>query len=120
MAIQGGVVEGDLGVETLEALLDRAVARGHVDDRERIDLDQIGIVGQHRPDQARGDRHGILQVGAEAELKRHLARLPGLQPEQRVGVDGDDRIRTLRGNLLDLDAALRRAHEQDLPRSVRA
>ncbi len=115
MAGEGGIVEGDLGVEALEPLGDGAVGRRVAHDRERIDLDEVGVIREHRPDEARRDRDGILHVGAEPEPERHLARLPRLEADQRVGVDRDDRVRALGRDLLDLDAALRRAHEQDLP-----
>ena len=85
------------------------------DDRQRVDLDQVGVVGEHRPDEALGDRHGRLEVPAEAHRERQLARLEVEQPEQRVGVDADDRVRVVDGDLLDLDAALGRAHQQDPP-----
>ena len=111
---QGGVVEGDLGVEADEALL--AGARPLAHDREGIDLHEIRVVGEHRPDEALGDPDGRLQVGVEPEPECELARLPVTQPEQRVRVDADDGVRVRRRHLLDLDPALGRAHQQDPPR----
>ena len=33
-----------------------AVRAGLADDRQRVDLDEVGVVGEHRPDEALGDR----------------------------------------------------------------
>ena len=115
MAGQGRVVQGDLGVEALEAEALGPVRGLRPDDRERIDLDEVRVVREHRPDEALGDRDGRLEVGAEAERERHLAGLPVEQPEVGMGVDPDDRLGPFRGDLLDLHAALGRAHEQDPP-----
>ena len=115
MAGEGRVVEGNLRVEALETLADQPVERGLVDDRERVDLDEVGVVGEHRPDEAGRDRDGVLEMGAEPESERHLARLEGLQPDQRIGVDRDDRVGPAGRNLLDLDPALGRAHQEDSP-----
>ena len=57
-----------------------------------------------------------LQVAAEAHREGELARLEVEQPEQRVGVAADDRLGVVDRDLLDLDAALGRAHQQDPPR----
>ena len=50
---------------------------------------------------------------AEAHRERQLARLVIEEAERRMGVEPDDRLRPLLGDLLDLDAALRRADEED-------
>ena len=50
------VVEGDLRVEADEALGDGPVGARLADDRQRVDLDEVGVVRQHRRDQALGDR----------------------------------------------------------------
>ena len=57
-----------------------------------------------------------LQVAAEAHANAKLARLEVEQPEHRVGVVADDRVGVVDRDLLDLDAALGRAHQQDPPR----
>ena len=56
-----------------------------------------------------------LQVAAEAHREGELAGLVVEQPEERVGVAADDRLGVVDGDLLDLDAALGRAHQQDPP-----
>ena len=53
------VVEGDLRVEAGEPLDRRAVGAALADDRERVDLDEVRVVGEHRPDEALGDRDGL-------------------------------------------------------------
>ena len=88
------------------------------DDGQRVDLDQVRVVREHRPDQALGDRDGRLEVPAEAHRERELARLVVEQPEERVGVTPDDRLGVVDGDLLDLDATLRRAHQQDRARGA--
>ena len=88
-------------------------AAGLADDRQRVDLDEVGVVGLHRRHEALGDRDGGLEVPAQAHREGQLARLEVLQPEERVGVAADDRVRVRLGDLLDLDAALGRAHQQD-------
>ena len=92
------------------------VRAGLADDRQRVDLDEVGVVGEHRPDEALGDRDRGLEVAAEAHREGELARLEVEQPEQRVGVEADDRLGVVGRDLLDLDAALGRAHQQDPPR----
>ena len=87
MAGQRRVVERDLGVEADEPLDRGAVGAGLADDRQRVDLDEVGVVGEHRPDEALGDRHGRLEVAAEAHREGQLAGLVVEQPEERVGVD---------------------------------
>ena len=91
------------------------VGAGLADDRQRVDLDEVGVVGEHRPDEALGDRDRRLEVPAEAHREGELARLVVEQPEERVGVAADDRLGVVDGDLLDLDAALGRAHQQDPP-----
>ena len=54
-------------------------------------------------------------MAAEPHRERELAGLPVLEPEERIGVDGPDRDRVRGRDLLDLDAALGRAHQQDPP-----
>ena len=93
-------------------------ASGLADDRQRVDLDQVGVVGEHRPDEALGDRDRGLEVPAEAHREGELAGLEVEQPEERVGVVADDRLGVVDRDLLDLDAALGRAHQQDPPRGA--
>ena len=116
MAGERGVVERHLGVEADEPLDGAPVGVGLADDRQRVDLDEVGVVGEHRPDEALGDRDGRLEVAAETHREGELASLVVEQPEHRVGVAADDRLGLVDGDLLDLDAALGRAHQQDPPR----
>ena len=92
-------------------------APGLADDRERVDLDEIRVVGEHRPDEALGDRDGGLQVRRRGP-SRTPARAPGSRSRPSIGSawSADDRLGSLVGDLLDLDAALGRAHQQDPPR----
>ena len=102
---QRRIVEGDFRVEADELLLG-ATGTTAADDRERVDLDEIGVVGQHRPDQTLRDPDGSLEVRPEPEPERELTGLPVPQPEHGVRVDPNDRSGVVGGHLLDLDAAL--------------
>ena len=113
MAGQRRVVEGDLGVEADEPLDRDALGAVLADDRKRVDLDEVGVVGQHRPEQALGDRRTGLPVRAEADLEGELAGGVVGQPEQRVGMLVDDRLGPFGGDLFDLDAALRGPDEHE-------
>ena len=108
MAVERAVVDGELRVERL----DHAVRR----DDQRVDL------GEHRvaldeaavelPDDV-GDLlllARILDAGAVDEAPRD----PRLEAFERVDVQAHERVGIVRGDLFDLDAALRREHEQRL------
>ena len=60
------VVEGDLGVEAHQPLDRRAVRVVLPDDRERVDLHEVRVVGEHRPQQALRDRGAGLPVRARS------------------------------------------------------
>ena len=92
-----------------------AVEPGLADDRERVDLDEVGVVGEHRPDEPGRDRDGVLEVGRRARGGTPSGGPGTAGARDRIGVDRDDRVRPLGGDLLDLDAALGRAHQEDLP-----
>ena len=113
---EGGVVERHLGIQADQALDGRARRVGLANDRQRIDLDEVRVVGEHRPDEALGDRDGGLELPAQTHRERELARLVVEQAQHRVGVVTNDRLGLVDGHLLDLDAALGRAHQQDPPR----
>ena len=87
VAGEGRVVEGDLRVEADERSTVGAVRPGLAHDRERVDLDEVGVVRVHRPDEARRDRHRVLEVGGRARGERHLAglRTPGVPGTGRQG-----------------------------------
>ena len=120
MAGEGRVVERDLRVEADQPLDRRAVGAGLADDRQRVDLDEVGVVREHRPNETLGDRDGRLQMAAETHRERELAGLEVEQPQHRVGVVPDDRLGVSTGDLLDLDAAFGRAHQQDPAGSARS
>ena len=114
MAGQRRVVEGDLGVEADEPLHRRAVGARLADDGQRVDLDEVRVVGEHRPDEALGDPDGGLEVAAQAHREREVAGLEVEQAQDRVRVAADDRLGMVStATCLDLDAALGRAHQQD-------
>ena len=83
------IVERDLGVQERQAL-DRARWSGLPHDRERIDLDEVGIGRDHEVVEAPADGDRAGEMVTEAERESHLACLEGLQAEQRVGVDPHD------------------------------
>ena len=117
MTGQGGIVEGDLGVEADEPLHGRAVGPGLADDGQRVDLDQVRVVGQHRANEALRDRRPGFPVRSEAHREREPASLMVEQAEVWVGMDPVNRRGVGCRNLLDLHAALRRAHQEDPARS---
>ena len=84
-----------------------------LDHGERVDLDEVGVVGEHRPQQALRDRRARLPVAAEPDLERQLAGRVVGQAEEGIGVLVDDRLGVLDGDLLDLDAALGGADEHE-------
>ena len=116
VAGEGRIVEGDLGVEADEVLRRTAVFVRLPDDCERVDLDQVGIVGQHRRDEAPGDPdEGAQMRPAEPDREGQPTGLPVEQAEERVGLDPMDRPGIDPGDLFDLDAALGGRHQDDPP-----
>ena len=118
MAGQGRVVERDLRVKADESFDHAFGSVLLADDGERVDLHQVGVVGDHRGDEAFGDPDRLLEVPGQPQREGHLAGLPVEQAGDRMGVDADDRLRTFGRDLLDLHAALRRAHQEHLPGSA--
>ena len=95
VASERRVVDRDLRVEALERLA-WPVGAGLADDGQRVDLHQVGVVVDHRLEDALGDGHEVAQVlAAEAHLEGQLARLVVEQPQVRVGVDLLDRVWSL-------------------------
>ena len=81
-----------------------------------IDLDEIGVVGQHRGHQALRDLDEVAQVWpAEADGEGQLAGLPVEEAEVGMGLEPMDRSGIDLGDLLDLDAAFGRGHDDDPP-----
>ena len=77
------------------------------DHREGVDLDEVGVVGEHRLEEALGDRGAGLPVRTEADLERELAGSVVRQAEEGIGVLVEDRVGAVHRDLLDLDAAFR-------------
>ena len=87
------VVDRDLGVQALERFAGRAVGQRVADDGQRVDLHQVGVVVDHRREDALGDGHEVAQVlAAEAHLEGQVAGLVVEQPEVRVRLDLLDRV----------------------------
>ncbi len=101
------VVEVDLGVER-----DQAVVLGR---DQRIDFHQRSVGVEIRLVQCGEQRDRLVhQLRLEAEGEGNLARLERNQPDARLDVLLDDRVRSLGGDLLDLHAAGLRCHDQQL------
>ena len=87
------------------------------DDRERVDLDQVGVVGDHRPHEALGDRRrpraGAGRRGPSAKASWRACQ--SSSPSCGWACDRCDGLGRARGDLLDLDPALGRAHDEDPP-----
>ncbi len=112
MAGQAGVVERELRVQADETMRRGSVSRGLGDDRQRVDLDEIGVIGLHGLVQALGDGYErIQQRVSQADRQTQGPSLEREEPELRVGRDAVDRAGVLAGHFLDLDAALRGGHE---------
>ncbi len=83
-------------------------------DGQRIDLDQVRVVGLHRGVEPLGDGHELVQQGiAQADGQAQAPGLKGEQTEQRIGGYSVDGARILPGDFLDLHAALGRGHQHD-------
>ena len=106
------VVDRELRVERLHLAVGR--------DDERVDLAEHRVELDERLVELLDDRGDllllarILDAGAVDEAPRH----PRLEALGRVDVQPDERVRVLLGDLLDLDAALRREHEERLLRAA--
>ena len=111
VAGESRVVERDLGVEADQALHLGAVGVVLLDHGERVDLHEVRVVREHRPQEALRDRRAGLPVAADPDLERELAGGIVGQPEEGIGVLVDDRLGVVDRDLLDLDAALGGADE---------
>ena len=91
------------------ASVSRTIASG-------VDLDEVGVAGEHRRDEALGDGDRGLELAARGPSRRqHLRGLPVV--EARAGGrrgSGGSRV-GLGGDLLNFHATFGRAHEEDSP-----
>ena len=109
---QGIVIQIDLGVQG-----DQLAPGGH---HQRIDLHQVGVARHEEPVEPGHDlTQGLDLVAGQAETEAQPAHLKGLHPVSdrggRVDAGQEDLFRVRGGHRLDIDAARRRGHEQDLP-----
>src|SRR5256886_9846817 len=108
MAEEAAVVDGELRVERLHLTL-----RG---DDQRVDLAEHRVELDERAIELLDDRRDLLLLGRILDAARvdEPARDPRLEALERIEVEPDQRVRALLRDLLDLDAALRREHEERL------
>jgi hypothetical protein len=106
------VVDGELRVERLHL----AVRRHD----QRVDLAEHRVELDERAIQPLDDRCDLLLLAGvlDAPAVHEPPGDPGLVALRRVEVQADERLRALLGDLLDLDAALRREHEERLLRAA--
>ena len=109
MTEERAVIEVELGVERHDLRVFR--------DDERIDLCKAAVLANESPvevhHELRGLAHGIVR---EVHAIGHAVRLEWQQADGRVDVLLEDLVRHLRCDLLDLHAALFRAHHDDARR----
>src|SRR5450759_110121 len=114
MAGQTGVVERDLRVQADQLLRGGAAGGRPGDHRERVDLDEIRIVGLHRGVEALSDGHELVQQGiAQPDGKTKAACLERQEAQLRIGGDAMNGAGVYASDLLDLNAAFGRGHEHD-------
>ena len=112
MAVERAVVDRELRVERLHLAVGRHDQRVDLGEH-RVALDEAAV---ELPDDV-GDLlllGRVLDAGAVDEPPRD----PGLEALERVDVQAHERVGVVRGDLLDLDAALRREHEERLLRAT--
>ena len=106
------VVDRELRVERL----DLAVGR----DDQRVDLAEHRVELDERAVELLDDRGDLLLLARilDAGAVDQPARDPGLEALGRIDVQPHERVGILFGDLLDLDTALRREHEERLLRAA--
>jgi hypothetical protein len=111
MAVERVVVDREFGVERPHLTLG-----GH---DQRVDLAEQGIAGDEGSVELPDDRRDLLLLGRVLHPRAvdEPAALPRVEALERVDVQADERLRSLSGHLLDVDAAARREHEQRLLRA---
>ena len=112
MAEEAAVVDRELRVERLHLAL-----RRH---DQRVDLAEHRVELDERAIELLDDRRDLLLLGGvlDAAAVDEPPRDPRLEALERVDVEPDERVRVLLRDLLDLDAALRREHEERLLRAA--
>ena len=102
------VVDGELRVERLH------LAVGSHD--QRVDLAEHRVELDERAVELLDDRRDLLLLARilDACAVDEAPRDPRLEALERIDVEPDERVGVLLGDLLDLDAALRREHEERL------
>ena len=111
VAIERTVVDGELRVERLHLAVGRHDQR--VDLRQhRVGLDEAAV-------ELLDDRRDLLLLRwvCDAGAVDETARDPRLEALERIDVEPDERIGVVRGDFLDLDAALGGEHEERLLRT---
>ena len=99
------VVDRDLGVERAQHAL-----RRH---DQGVDLDEHRVLRAEAAVERLQDLRDLLVLlRRDPGRERELARDPWVVAGERIEVHPRERLRTLRRDLLDLDAALRREHQQ--------
>jgi hypothetical protein len=108
MAVEGVVVHRELRVERLHL-----AGRG---DDQRVDLAEHRVAGDERLVQPSDQGDDLLLLGrvVDASAEAEPARLVGLEPDERVDVEPGESLRARLRDLLDVDAALGRQHEERL------
>ena len=109
MAVERVVVDGELRIERLDDALGRH--------DQRVDLAEHGVEAHECVVELADDLGDLLLLGRirDAGAVDEASRLPGVEALERVDVEPHERLGILLRDLLDLDAALRREHEQRLP-----
>src|SRR5262249_16900312 len=108
MAEEAAVVDRELRVERLHLALGRA--------DEWVDLTEHCVELDERLVELLHDHGDLLLLGRtlDAGAVDQAASDPALEALERIDVEPDERVRVLLRDLLDLDAALRREHEERL------
>ena len=106
------VVDRELGVERLHLAL-----RRH---DQRVDLAEHRVGADEGVVQARGDRRDLLPLAGVVDPRavQKATGVVGLEADQRIDVQAGERLGPLRGDFLDVDAALFREHVQGLLRAA--
>ena len=106
MAVEGVVVEGNLGVEHAQ------LAVRH--DDQRIDLQHRHVLGDESRIELRDQALDLLgQIAGESERARRGAAVVGHDSSRRIDREAVNLFRRVMGDVLDVDAALGREDERN-------
>ena len=109
MAEERTVVEVELGVECHDIVI--------LGDDERVDLREAAVLADKGPVEVHHELRDLANgIVREVHPVGHAARLERQQTDGRVDVLLEDLVRHLSGDLLNLHAALLRAHHDDTRR----